>query len=88
MFDEVKAVGNLHGLRCPSAYPTGVFPGPTPGDNRNAGVRAKPRGGGLGPAVGAHGDDGMGLVINQDRAIDLAFVKRDVVAAQDARGGL
>jgi hypothetical protein len=88
IFDEVEAVGNLHGLRCPSVYPTGVCPSPIPGDNLNAGVRAKPCGGGLGTAVGEHVDDGMGLVISQDRAVDLAFVKCEVVDAQDARGSL
>ena len=30
----------------------------------------------------------MGLAIGQDRAVDLAFVKREVVDAQDAWGGL
>ena len=88
ILDEVEAVSNLHGLWCPGTYPTGVFPGPVPRDNFNPRVFTKPGGGSLGTPVRQHVDDGMGLTIGQDRAVDLAFVKREVVDAQDAWGGL
>ncbi|PDW01142.1 hypothetical protein A9Q02_21235 [Candidatus Chloroploca asiatica] len=68
-------------------YPTGVVPGPIPRDNFNPRVFTKPGGDSLGTPIREHVDDGMGLTIGQDRAVDLAFVKREVVDAQDARSG-
>lgn|SRR6266508_1484802 len=87
VLDKVEAVSNLNGLRRSGTHPTGIFPGAVPRDNFNSGVLFQPGGGRLSGAVRQQINDGMGLTIGQDRAVDLAFVKRKVVDAQDARRG-
>ena len=84
VLQQVKAVGNLHGIRSPTACSIGIFVGAVAGDHLDAGMCLEPLLDDLGGAFWLEINRAMGVKVDEDRTVDLTFAACEVVDAQVA----
>ena len=87
MLQEVKAVGNLHRIGSATARPFGVLGGAIARNQLDAWVLFEPRFHNPGRAFWLEVDRSMGVEVDEDRSIALAFAEGKIVDAEMAWGG-
>src|SRR5262245_7874157 len=84
VLDQVEAIGDLHGVWCSLTPGASVVGGSVSRDNLDARMLAQPGGGCPCTPIGKEVDDCMGLAVGEYRAIELAFVKCEVIDTKNA----
>jgi Kef-type K+ transport system membrane component KefB len=83
---QVPPVGDLDGQRRALSGSFGVTAAAVPADDFHARVVIQPGTEGFRGPLGQHVDRPAGLDVYQDGAVDMPFVQREVIDAQDQRG--
>jgi hypothetical protein len=85
VLDEVKTIGNLHGIRGTACRAININIATIPADHRDAGMPPKPCCDGVGRAIREKIDRAMLFEVTDDRAVARPFAPCPVVDAEDAR---
>ena len=87
IFDQMKPVDHLHGMRCPPAHALGVEGPPVPTDHGDRGMLREPGGHALRRALGQQVQDPVILQGDQDRSIALPAPPRPLITPNALRVG-
>lgn len=85
VLQQVPAIGDFQGVRCGLLDGLAVSGGTVPANDLGAGMRSEPGGEGVALAVGQDVDDAAGFDVDQQRAVPLSLLEREVVDTEDAR---